>query len=96
MQNPTMLSRWQTRFPMILVGSTNMDLWRSMPRKVGIMNTGSTDVTIAIVDTGIDLTHIDLVDKLVPGINIMSILRRPTWTTMLTAMAHMWLGSQPR
>ena len=32
---------------------------------------GSPDIVIAIVDTGVDLTHPDLVDKLVPGYNII-------------------------
>jgi len=34
------------------------------------MNTGSSSVTIAIIDTGIDLTHLDLAGKLVSGIDI--------------------------
>jgi subtilisin family serine protease len=32
---------------------------------------GSPDIVIAIVDTGVDLTHPDLVSKLVPGYNII-------------------------
>jgi LPXTG-site transpeptidase (sortase) family protein len=36
------------------------------------LNTGSTGVTIAVVDTGVDLSHLDLVGKLVPGYNILN------------------------
>jgi len=33
------------------------------------LSTGSPSVTIAILDTGVDTTHPDLIDKLVPGHN---------------------------
>ncbi len=36
------------------------------------MDTGSSSVTIAILDTGIDLTHLDLAGKLVGGIDIIN------------------------
>lgn len=36
------------------------------------ISTGSNDVTIAILDTGVDATHEDLLSKLVPGRNIYS------------------------
>lgn len=35
------------------------------------LSTGSSDVIIAVLDTGVDLDHPDLVNKLVPGFNIV-------------------------
>ena len=36
-------------------------------------NTGSTSVTIAIVDSGVDLTHADLAGKIVPGYDFVNL-----------------------
>ncbi len=36
-------------------------------------NTGSTSVTIAIVDSGVDLTHADLADKIVAGYDFVNL-----------------------
>ncbi len=36
------------------------------------MSTGSTDITIAIVDSGVDLDHEDLLVNLIPGMNLYS------------------------
>jgi len=36
------------------------------------LTTGSTVVTIAIIDTGVDYGHLDLVDKLVPGYDFVN------------------------
>ncbi|MBC7251111.1 MAG: S8 family serine peptidase [Anaerolineae bacterium] len=43
------------------------NLTRIMAEQAWDITTGSEDITIAIVDTGVDLTHPDLSDKIVPG-----------------------------
>ncbi len=37
----------------------------------------NTDITIAIIDTGVDLDHEDLKDKIVPGINLINPGQKP-------------------
>ncbi|WP_156739707.1 S8 family serine peptidase [Paenibacillus oryzae] len=39
--------------------------------------TGNTDLTIALIDTGVDLNHPDLADNLVPGINLIDPQKEP-------------------
>jgi len=52
-----------------LVGTLDCDLDTDMAWDI---TTGNSDVIIAIVDTGVDLDHPDLIDNIVPGYNFIN------------------------
>lgn len=39
--------------------------------------TGNTSITIAVLDSGVDLDHPDLIDNLVPGVNLLALGKPP-------------------
>ncbi|HEX2924463.1 MAG TPA: S8 family peptidase [Chloroflexota bacterium] len=55
-----------------LYGQYQWDLWKIQAEQAWEISTGSRDIVVAVLDTGIDATHPDLEGKLVPGYDFLN------------------------